>query len=60
MSEQTSQPAGAEPPATADPAVESVLASLTGLDDAPLGEHVSVFEAAHEQLRRALDARPES
>ena len=47
-------------PATGDPAVDAVLESLSGLDEAPVGEHVPVFEAAHEQLRRALDARPES
>ena len=37
--------------------VDRVLASLEGLDERPLAEHVEVFEAAHEQLRGALDAR---
>lgn len=40
--------------------VDVVLQSLAVLDDAPVAEHVAVFEAAHERLRRALDARPES
>ncbi|MBA3780500.1 MAG: hypothetical protein H0X12_01425 [Nocardioides sp.] len=60
MSEHANEPVEAASPATGDPAVDSVLASLSGLDVAPVGEHVPVFEAAHEQLRRALDARPES
>ncbi len=40
---------------TGHPAVDAVLASLEGLDDKPVREHVAVFESAHEQLRRALD-----
>ena len=39
--------------------VQAVLASMAGLDDADVAAHVAVFEAAHEQLRRALDVRPE-
>jgi hypothetical protein len=35
--------------------VDAVLASLAGLEDAPVHEHVAVFESAHESLRRALD-----
>jgi hypothetical protein len=38
---------------TLDP-VDDVLASLDGLDDLPVREHVAVFERAHEQLRAAL------
>ena len=34
--------------------VDAVVASLDGLDDAPVGDHVAVFEQAHESLRRAL------
>lgn len=60
MSEHTSEAVADASPATGDPAVDSVLASLPGLDETPVGEHVPVFEAAHEHLRRALDARPES
>ncbi len=40
---------------TGHPAVDAVLASLEGLEDKPVHEHVAVFESAHEQLRRALD-----
>lgn len=36
--------------------VDAVLASLDGLDDTPVADHVAVFEQAHERLRRALDA----
>jgi hypothetical protein len=53
----TSAPAGvAEQPVprTGSTAVDAVLESLDGLEDRPVGEHVAVFEAAHEQLRAAL------
>jgi hypothetical protein len=36
--------------------VDAVLASLDGLADRPVAEHVAVFEHAHDRLRRALDA----
>lgn len=36
--------------------VDAVLASLDGLADQPVAEHVTVFEQAHDRLRRALDA----
>ncbi|UFN45253.1 hypothetical protein [Nocardioides okcheonensis] len=39
-------------------AVDRVLAEVDGLADRPVAEHVAVFEAAHERLRRALDAAP--
>jgi len=45
-----------EPTRTGNEAVDRVLASLDGLDDAPVEEHVAVFERAHEQLRAALDS----
>jgi hypothetical protein len=35
-------------------AVDEVLGSLDGLEGLPVGEHVAVFEAAHEALRAAL------
>lgn len=38
--------------------VDQVLADVATVADRPVGEHVEVFERAHEQLRRALDARP--
>jgi hypothetical protein len=34
--------------------VDSVLASLDGLEQRPLAEHVAVFEVAHDGLRAAL------
>ncbi len=34
--------------------VDEVVASLAGLDDQPVSEHVAVFEQAHETLRRTL------
>jgi hypothetical protein len=34
--------------------VDAVVASLPGLDDLPVSEHVAVFETAHESLRSAL------
>jgi hypothetical protein len=39
---------------TGHPAVDEVLRSLDSLGDAPVDEHVAVFEEAHEQLRRTL------
>lgn len=35
--------------------VDAVLETLDRLDELPLTEHVGVFEAAHTELRRALD-----
>ncbi|RYP86017.1 hypothetical protein EKO23_10330 [Nocardioides guangzhouensis] len=40
---------------TGNVTVDAVLASMEGLDEAPVAEHVAVFEHAHEQLRAALD-----
>ncbi len=40
--------------------VDQVLDQVAALGDRPVDEHVSVFERAHEQLRRALDARPDA
>ncbi len=37
--------------------VDRVLAEVAAIGDRPVGEHVEVFERAHEQLRRALDAQ---
>lgn len=39
-------------------AVDRVLAEVAELAERPVVEHVAVFEGAHEQLRRALDASP--
>ena len=40
--------------------VDDVLDQVAGLADRPVSEHVAVFERAHEQLRRALDAQPDA
>jgi hypothetical protein len=39
--------------------VDAVVESVAALEDRPVGEHVAVFEEAHEQLRRALDDAPD-
>ena len=39
---------------TGHPEVDRVVASLDGLDERPVSEHVAVFEAAHDTLRNAL------
>lgn len=39
---------------TGHPAVDEVLRSLDAIGDAPVDEHVAVFEQAHDQLRRTL------
>ena len=49
-----------EPERTGVEEVDDVLASVEGLEGTPVDEHVAVFENAHERLRGALDARPES
>lgn len=36
--------------------VDAVLDCVAGLDDTEVAEHPAVFEDAHAQLRRALDA----
>jgi hypothetical protein len=36
-------------------AVDAVLASLEGLEERPVAEHVAVFESAHDSLRSALN-----
>ena len=34
--------------------VDAVIGALDRLDEAPVDEHVAIFEAAHERLRAAL------
>ena len=34
--------------------VDRVVASLDGLEERPVSEHVAVFESAHDTLRNAL------
>ena len=48
-----------EPETTGDEAVDAVVASLRGLDDLPVSEHVAVFERAHESLRQVLSGAGE-
>jgi hypothetical protein len=40
-------------------AVDQVLADVAAVAGTPVAGHVAVFERAHDQLRRALDAQPE-
>ena len=53
----------ARPPIDYEPtgveSVDRVLAEGATIADRPVAEHVEVFERAHEQLRRALDAQPD-
>ncbi len=39
-------------------AVDRVLVDVAAVAGTPVAGHVAVFERAHEQLRRALDAPP--
>ena len=43
---------------TGVPAVDRVLAMVESVGELPLAERVQVFERAHDELRRALDAHP--
>jgi hypothetical protein len=52
--------APAEPVRTGVEDVDAVLDAVEALEDVPVDDHVVVFERAHEQLRRALDARPDA
>ena len=45
---------------TGVPAVDEVLQRVSHVAERPVSEHVEVFERAHEQLRRALDAQPDA
>lgn len=45
-----------DPVRTGVAGVDEVIVAVEELDDRPVEEHVPVFESAHEQLRRALDA----
>jgi hypothetical protein len=48
----------AAPAPTGIESVDAVLDLVAGLEERPLAEHAAVFEEAHSQLRRALDAQP--
>jgi hypothetical protein len=61
MSEaQFERDAGRESAPTGVPAVDEAIASVDALADAPIEQHAAVFGAAHDALRRALDAQPEA
>jgi hypothetical protein len=47
------------PESTGVASVDAVLADVAAVAEAPVSDHVAVFERAHDQLRRALDAPPE-
>jgi hypothetical protein len=46
----------AQPVRTGVDRVDEVIEAVEGLEERPIEEHVGVFETAHEELRRALDA----
>jgi hypothetical protein len=50
--------AGAEQVRTGMADVDAVITAVEELEERPIEEHVGVFETAHEQLRRALEAQP--
>ncbi len=60
MDQQAPQPRPQPPAPTGVAAVDAVLAQVSNVAERPVAEHAAVFERAHEQLRRALDAQPES
>lgn len=45
---------------TGVPEVDQVLAEIESVGELPVADRVEVFERAHDQLRRALDADPTS
>ena len=49
----------AEPVRTGVERVDSVVDAVSGLAHRPVDEHVAVFEAAHDELRRTLDSPPD-
>ena len=48
----------AAPVTTGIASIDSVLDLVAGLESRPLEEHAAVFEAAHAELRQALDDPP--
>ena len=49
------EPAEPERVRTGVDGVDEVIRAVEELEERPLEEHVGVFEAAHSELRRALD-----
>jgi len=56
MTEAVSSTPEPEPVRTGVPEVDAVLEAVEALDSTEVAGHPAVFEQAHEQLRRALDA----
>lgn len=55
----TEEPTAAPAPVpTGIASLDSVLDLVAGLDERPLEDHAAVFETAHAELRRTLDAPP--
>lgn len=48
-----------EPLRTGVERVDAVIDRVAGVVDRPIDEHVAVFESAHDELRRTLDAPPD-
>jgi hypothetical protein len=48
-----------EPVRTGVERVDAVIDRVVGVLDRPIDEHVAVFESAHDELRRTLDAPPD-
>ncbi len=59
MEQRPEETDGSADGSTGVAAVDQVLADVAAVSAAPVAEHVAVFERAHDQLRRALDAQPE-
>lgn len=58
MDDDDLEPEHVEPVRTGQPRVDAVIEAVEQLEERPIEEHVGVFETAHEELRRALDATP--
>lgn len=52
-------PEPTEPVRTGVSRVDAVIEAVEHLEERPIEEHVGVFETAHEELRRALEAQPD-
>ena len=50
----TSEPRSGPPSSTGDARIDSTLAALDGLDEAPVHEHAAVIEEVHRSLQDAL------
>ena len=59
MEQRPGETGGSADGSTGVAAVDRVLADVAAVAGTPVAEHVAVFERAHDQLRRALDAQPE-